>query len=146
MKKFLVLSATVIMATAMAPSAFAHRDANSKAKGDMGGFWTSNNQRTVRAPSVIVRSAQPAAQSYRSFSYVPAPQTEAVTQQPAEVVQQPAASVETSTVQAPEVQPGIVQQYRTFSYQPATVTSQPVRSVKHYPWQYSKADPRRYRH
>ena len=145
-RKLLILSSMVVLVTAIStPSAFAQRDAAAKAKGDMGAFWSSHSNRTV------TRSAQPAGESYRSFSYMPAPQPAEVTQQPAEVVQQPAASVQApavqqGVVQQPIVQQGVVQQYRSFSYQPATMSRQSVQAVTHHhAWEYAKGDLHRYR-
>jgi hypothetical protein len=76
MKKLLVFTAAAMMAGALAtPSAFAQRDAGSKARGDMTNFWGTRDGRSTNRGSANLRrmGVMPsAAQSYRSFSYMPA--------------------------------------------------------------------------
>ena len=119
---------TVVMAVAvvgllLGSEALAQRDAGAKARGEYGkGFWSSGSNR--RATSTVPRrmmsptrptysiAESPAAESYRSFSYEPAPEaTNGATNSEEAPVEVSAAPTPCPT--APTVT------YRRYSYEPA---------------------------
>lgn len=96
---------------------------------------------TVSATSPVVADAQ----TYQRFSYSPTEVTPPTMAASPMVMTQPTTTYQpmmNSAVVAPRTQ---MQSYRRFSYQPSTQGRSSNSSHKQ-PWQYPKADPRRYQH
>jgi hypothetical protein len=89
---------------------------------------------SVSAP--IVATPTVPGSSYQRFSYEPSPMVTSPTASSAIMQSQPTQSL-------PQYSP-LTQTYRRFSYQPS-VNTRSYQSSRKEPWQYSKADPRKYR-
>ncbi|WP_425399050.1 hypothetical protein [Aeoliella sp.] len=122
-----VVLSVAVLGLVLGSEAFAQRDAGAKARREFGkGFWNSQSRARVtrstpiRVVSPVQASNQAntalAAESYRSFSYEPAPE---VTKEETPQAAAPATKAET---QSPcQATPSVT--YRSFSYEPGANVS-----------------------
>lgn len=122
-----VVVALAVFGMVLGGEAFAQRDAGAKARGEFGkGFWNSPSQARVSRSTPIrvmspVRSSyqagtSQATESYRSFSYEPAPNaTNDKSPQEAAQAQE--------TASASPCQENTSVTYRSFSYEPTVIAS-----------------------